>query len=643
MGSKLLLPDTVLRSVFMPQNHFREPKNRCEHLLSSLPIVLPVAAVTISAAAFGLLFLQGDLVESAKETVTYTAAIGAADEQVEMYVYDAGNDEVEEAEEEASEMNAASSYAAKERILPAGEVEDTAELVDAYSSVPLFVSSGNLAEQGVQTRLELLEDYFPNGMYWNHVGVDTSEMTADEIAMCVTDTPCNHSVYGYGNCNIYNGLMDDFFPQYGDEMQCLGYASIISDLLFGYDAPVTEFYDIDELRIGDHIRMGWYEHSMIVTDIDWDTDTITVTEVNADYENCQISWGRQMSCRGTFYISQKLYDIKTPRTTQNRSGCADSENQLFNHVGNFACEIVVSLLEAFALLEANEIRNLHRAAGLLCFLSNVLLNGEIAVLNERLLQEAVVLIELADSAGNHLLDDVLRLFGVLRIVLDLSHEDFFFLIECFSRNRGLIEISRIQSGNLHCDVLAALVENFCRNILGLKTNENADSAAAVYVSNAVALVTDEATDLDVLADGENLILQHSINSHIGAVCLSCKESFNVCRVLIDNSLGTGLNEIDELSILRNEIGLSVDFNHNANLTALADHSVCNTLSCNTACLLNGSCKTLLAENLGCLLYIALSLCESLFAIHHAAACLSAQICNVLSCEIHFKSPFLVES
>lgn len=89
MGSKFLLPDTVLRSVFMPQNHFREPKNRREHLLSSLPIVLPVAAVTISAAAFGLLFLQGDLVESAEETVTYTAAIGADDEQVEMYVYDA--------------------------------------------------------------------------------------------------------------------------------------------------------------------------------------------------------------------------------------------------------------------------------------------------------------------------------------------------------------------------------------------------------------------------------------------------------------------------------------------------------------------------------------------------------------------------
>ena len=179
--------------------------------------------------------------------------------------------------------------------MPAGEVEEAAEFLDAYSSVPLFVSSGDLAEQSVQTRLELLEDYFPNGMYWNHVGVDTSEMTADEIAMCVTDMPCNHSVNGYENCNVYIGLIDDFFPQYGDEMQCLGYASLISDLLFGYDAPITEFYDFDELRIGDHIRMGWYEHSMIVTNIDRDTDIITVTEVNADYENCQISWGRQIT------------------------------------------------------------------------------------------------------------------------------------------------------------------------------------------------------------------------------------------------------------------------------------------------------------------------------------------------------------
>lgn len=148
-------------------------------------------------------------------------------------------------------------------------------------------------------------------------------MTADEIAMCVTDTPCNHSVYGYGNCNIYNGLMDDFFPQYEDETQCLGYASLISDLLFGYDAPITEFYDFDELRIGDHIRMGWYEHSMIVTDIDWDTDTITVTEVNVDYENCQISWGRR-SPAASFSAWKATLPITRATQIKNRLFCASA-------------------------------------------------------------------------------------------------------------------------------------------------------------------------------------------------------------------------------------------------------------------------------------------------------------------------------
>ena len=34
---------------------------------------------------------------------------------------------------------------------------------------------------------------------------------------------------------------------------------------------------------------------MIVTDIDWETGTLTVTEVNADYENCEISWDRTIT------------------------------------------------------------------------------------------------------------------------------------------------------------------------------------------------------------------------------------------------------------------------------------------------------------------------------------------------------------
>lgn len=296
----------------MPQNHFKSETRR-EKLISALPVVLPTAAVLISAL-FGVMFLQGNYAESAEEPfASQSAVIAGADETVDMYVYDdTDTDEDfaaetmpdEEYEEysayEDTEDNARSDtpaqHGSKDRILSAGETQDAAELVDSFTvDIPLFATGDELVEQRVRERLEMLEEYFPDGMYWNHIGVDTSEMTDEEIALCVTNVPCDHSVYGYGSCNIYNGLMDEFFPQYGDEMQCLGYASLISDLLFGYDAPITEFYDFDDLRIGDHIRMGWYEHSMIVTDIDWDTETITVTEVNADYESCEISWGRQIT------------------------------------------------------------------------------------------------------------------------------------------------------------------------------------------------------------------------------------------------------------------------------------------------------------------------------------------------------------
>ena len=293
-------------------------------------------------------------------------------------------------------------------------------------------------------------------------------------------------------------------PQYGDETQCLGYASIISDLLFGYDAPITEFYDFDELRIGDHIRMGWYEHSMIVTDIDWDTDTITVTEVkcrlrklpdpgvdkspaasfSAWKATLPITRAMQienrlfcasarflMSFRGTFYISQKLYDTKTPRTTQNRSGCAIQRI-------NYLTMLATSLAKSSFLFSrpspfskrTKSVTFIAPPAFLLPQQCTAQRRGS-PFFNERLLQEAVVLIKLADSAVTIFSMMFCGFLEFFRIVLDLSHEDFFFLIGA-SANRGLIEVSG-SSGNLHCDVLAALVENFCGTFSVSKTNENA--------------------------------------------------------------------------------------------------------------------------------------------------------------------------
>ncbi len=174
--------------------------------------------------------------------------------------------------------------------------------------VPVLQTTAELMQHRVETQLKRLSSYFKDGSYWNHIGIDISDMSEIDRAMCVTDTPCMHTENGYDFCNIYNGVMAEYFPQYDYETQCLAYASLVSDLIFGLDAPVTEFYDFDSLHVGDHIRLVENEHSMIVTDIDWDTETLTVTEVNSDYENCQISWGRQIT-RSELYSmeSQPLF------------------------------------------------------------------------------------------------------------------------------------------------------------------------------------------------------------------------------------------------------------------------------------------------------------------------------------------------
>lgn len=143
----------------------------------------------------------------------------------------------------------------------------------------------------IRQKLSALQKKFPHGKYWNH---RTSESTAGKAAWeIVTDTPCNHGYYGTAYCNEYQGVSS--VPVIGGtwSRQCLGFASMLSDQLFGKGAPVRTFRDFDKLRIGDQIRLFDEEHSMVV--IEKTNDSISVAEVNADYSTCKISWGRKIS------------------------------------------------------------------------------------------------------------------------------------------------------------------------------------------------------------------------------------------------------------------------------------------------------------------------------------------------------------
>ena len=156
-----------------------------------------------------------------------------------------------------------------------------------------IAARGDTAAPGISEKLAVLESIFEDGRFWNH----TDETSWMDPALSITDTPCAHSADGTDTCNTYKGALLAEFPEFSG-IQCFGYASLLSDLLFGTEAPVTIHYDFDRVRVGDHIRLIDLEHSVLVTETGTQADGsryVRVTEVNADYESCKIAWGRTIT------------------------------------------------------------------------------------------------------------------------------------------------------------------------------------------------------------------------------------------------------------------------------------------------------------------------------------------------------------
>lgn len=196
--------------------------------------------------------------------------------------------------EEESETEAGVSQAALREEAALSAVSSAVESIPEESSqgavdfaVSYYEEPQPITEEEAAATLESLRDTFPEGSYWNHVGVeDWDEFT-------VTDSPCQHDLYWDAYCNTYTGGIQELFPQFEPMEQCLGFAALLSDLVFGEDAPVATFTDYTQLRVGDHIRLELTEHSMVVLTVDG--EGITVVECNSDYEHCRISWDRFLS------------------------------------------------------------------------------------------------------------------------------------------------------------------------------------------------------------------------------------------------------------------------------------------------------------------------------------------------------------
>lgn len=173
-----------------------------------------------------------------------------------------------------------------------------------------YYVSSYMSDAQIMGKLNYLKIKYPNGRYWNHMGVYVEDW--EDTSEIVTDTPCQHYLYnidGYGYCNeytIYNADIEGRTCIYG--YQCAGFAFKLSDEIFGVDADRIYYdYNFDAIRLGDTIRTGEYfgnsGHSFVV--IEKNANNIKVAECNAG-NTCIISWGRTIT-RAQLNSEYKVY------------------------------------------------------------------------------------------------------------------------------------------------------------------------------------------------------------------------------------------------------------------------------------------------------------------------------------------------
>ena len=260
-----------LRRPKRPVVHFRHGwPNRSWHIPALMGAVCLLLAASL---AVGVMELgTGGSAASIQEAASVESAQGEEDSETEAGVSQAALREEAELSEASSAVESA----------PEESSQGAVDFAVSYCEEPQPIT-----EEEAAATLESLRDTFPEGAYWNHVGVeDWDEFT-------VTDSPCQHDLYWDAYCNTYTGGIQELFPQFEPMEQCLGFAALLSDLVFGEDAPVSTFTDYTQLRVGDNIRLELTEHSMVVLTVDG--EGITVVECNSDYEHCRISWDRFLS------------------------------------------------------------------------------------------------------------------------------------------------------------------------------------------------------------------------------------------------------------------------------------------------------------------------------------------------------------
>ena len=150
--------------------------------------------------------------------------------------------------------------------------------------------SGRAATVDFNARMTELQNKFPNGKYWNHVGISGDNSDG------YTSSPCDatlHKIKDGRHTNGTNGCTCNHFACKGhvSATQCMGFANKLGYDVFG-DTTWTLYTNsgkaYQEIKVGDIVRISG-SHSVFI--IAKNGNVVTVGEANYR-PNCEISWGR---------------------------------------------------------------------------------------------------------------------------------------------------------------------------------------------------------------------------------------------------------------------------------------------------------------------------------------------------------------
>ena len=108
----------------------------------------------------------------------------------------------------------------------------------------------------------------------------------------------------------------------------------------------------------------------------------------------------------------------------------------------------------------------------------------------------------------------------------------------------------------------------------------------MYIRDTSAVNALKATDLNILADGQDLLLQQLGNGHLRAFRLQSKQSLYVGGRLVENGQRAGLDKSLKISVLRDKVGLGIDLDHNTCGVVVIGDCQGNTLGSNAVSLLS---------------------------------------------------------